>query len=85
MVMICFFVKNNKMKIVLIIVGLFFLAYILLNIVARFTGVKNKELANRFQIRSVPTVMVFKEGQIRHKQAGMHTRQQLEEILRRNL
>lgn len=46
---------------------------------------QNSEIANRFLIRNVPTVMVFKNGQIIHKQAGVHTRQQLAEILRKNL
>jgi thioredoxin 1 len=38
---------------------------------------QNQELANRYQIRSVPTLMIFKNGEIKYKQSGVHTKQQL--------
>ena len=42
---------------------------------------QNNEIASRFQIQSVPTVMVFKNGKIMHRQPGVHSRMQLEGIL----
>ncbi|MDP2336382.1 MAG: thioredoxin [Bacteroidota bacterium] len=38
---------------------------------------QNQEVANRYQIRSVPTLMIFKNGEIKYKQSGVHTKQQL--------
>lgn len=43
---------------------------------------QNQELANRYQIRSVPTLMIFKNGEIKYKQSGVHTKQQLMNVLR---
>ena len=45
---------------------------------------QNPEIANRYQIQSVPTIMIFKNGKIIHKQAGVHTRKQLKDILINN-
>lgn len=42
---------------------------------------QNQEIANRYQIRSVPTLMIFKNGEIKYKQAGLHTKQQLMGVL----
>lgn len=42
---------------------------------------QNQEIANRYQIRSVPTLMIFKNGEIKYKQAGVHTKQQLMSVL----
>jgi thioredoxin 1 len=42
---------------------------------------QNQELANRYQIRSVPTLMIFKSGEIKYKQSGVHTIQQLMNVL----
>jgi len=42
---------------------------------------QNQELANRYQIRSVPTLMIFKNGEIKYKQSGVHTKQQLMNVL----
>ena len=41
----------------------------------------NQELANRYQIRSVPTLMIFKNGEVKYRQSGVHTRQQLLGVL----
>jgi thioredoxin 1 len=38
---------------------------------------QNPEIAQRYQIRSVPTLMIFKNGEIKHKQPGVHSKQQL--------
>jgi thioredoxin 1 len=42
---------------------------------------QNQEIASRYQIRSVPTLMIFKNGEIKYKQAGVHTKQQLMGVL----
>lgn len=42
---------------------------------------KNQEIANRFQIRSVPTLALFKNGQILWRQSGLLEKNQLRAIL----
>jgi thioredoxin 1 len=42
---------------------------------------QNPEIANRYQIQSVPTLMIFKSGAIKYKQSGVHTKQQLMNVL----
>jgi thioredoxin 1 len=42
---------------------------------------KNQEIASRYRIQSVPTIMIFKKGQIKYKQSGVHTKQQLMNVL----
>jgi thioredoxin 1 len=44
---------------------------------------QNQELANRYQIRSVPTLMIFKNGEIKYKQPGVHTKQQLMSVIQK--
>jgi thioredoxin 1 len=46
---------------------------------------QNNELAGRYQIQSVPTLMIFKNGEVKYKQAGIHTKPQLMNILINNL
>jgi len=46
---------------------------------------QNNELASRYHIQGVPTVMVFKNGEIKYKQAGLHTKPQLMNVLINNL
>ncbi|MGB8358195.1 MAG: thioredoxin [Bacteroidales bacterium] len=44
---------------------------------------QNSELASRYNIQSVPTLMIFKNGEIKYKQAGVHTRPQImDELLK---
>lgn len=43
---------------------------------------KNPEIANRYQIRGVPTVMIFKNGEMKYRQAGLHSKLQLMEVLK---
>ena len=38
---------------------------------------KNPELTDRFHIRGVPTLMIFKDGHIKYKQAGLHSKPQV--------
>ncbi len=42
---------------------------------------QNPELANRFHIQGVPTLMVFKNGETKYQQAGLHTKPQLMNVL----
>lgn len=46
---------------------------------------QNNELASRYHIQSVPTLMVFKNGEVKYQQAGVHTKPQLMNILNNNL
>lgn len=43
---------------------------------------KNQEIANRFQIRGVPTLALFKNGQSLWRQSGLVDKMQLLNILR---
>ena len=43
---------------------------------------KNPEIANRYQIRGVPTVMIFKNGEMKYRQAGLHSKPQLMSVLK---
>jgi thioredoxin 1 len=38
---------------------------------------QNNELASRYNIHGVPTLMVFKNGEAKYKQSGVHTKSQL--------
>jgi thioredoxin 1 len=42
---------------------------------------QNPEIAGRYQIQSVPTLMIFKSAVIKYKQPGVHTKQQLMNVL----
>lgn len=42
---------------------------------------KNQELANIYNVRSVPTLMVFKDGKLEWRAAGVHSADDLEKIL----
>ena len=46
---------------------------------------QNRNLADRYQIQSVPTLMVFKNGELKYKQAGVHSKAQLLTIISKNL
>jgi thioredoxin 1 len=43
---------------------------------------QNQALASKFQIQSVPTLMIFKNGHIVHKQTGLHTKSQILSLLK---
>jgi thioredoxin 1 len=42
---------------------------------------RNPQIAGRFQIRGVPTLLIFKDGELKYRQAGVHTKPQLMNIL----
>lgn len=46
---------------------------------------QNPQLAGRYNIQSVPTLMIFKNGEIKYKQAGVHTKPQLMDVLLNNI
>lgn len=45
---------------------------------------KNPQTAARFQIRSVPTMMIFKNGEIKWRHSGVLTANDLEKLLKEN-
>jgi thioredoxin 1 len=42
---------------------------------------QNNEIAARYQIQSVPTLMIFKNGNVLYKQSGVHSKSQLMNVL----
>jgi len=42
---------------------------------------QNQAIATRYHIQSVPTLMIFKNGEVKYQQAGVHTKLQLMNIL----
>lgn len=42
---------------------------------------QNPILAERYNVQSVPTLMIFKEGEVRYRQSGAHTKSQLMNVL----
>lgn len=42
---------------------------------------QNSELAERYNIQSVPTLVMFKNGRLKYRQSGVHTRTQIMSIL----
>lgn len=45
---------------------------------------KNPQTAARFQIRSVPTMMIFRNGEIQWRHSGVLTANDLEKLLKEN-
>jgi len=46
---------------------------------------RNGELARRYNIQGVPTLMIFKNGKIKYRQAGVHNKPQLINLITNNL
>lgn len=42
---------------------------------------QNNGIAMRYQVQSVPTLIIFKKGNIAYRQSGLHTKAQLKSIL----
>jgi len=45
---------------------------------------KNPQLAARLQIRSIPTLMIFRKGEIKWKHSGVVQADELERIIQQN-
>jgi thioredoxin 1 len=45
---------------------------------------KNQTLAAQYQVRGVPTLMVFKKGELKWRQSGVRTAQELEQLLQQH-
>ena len=43
---------------------------------------KNEQLASSYDVRSVPTLMIFRNGELKWRAAGVHSAADLEEKLR---
>ena len=46
---------------------------------------KNQEIASRFQVRGVPTLILFKKGAVVWKSSGVANKAQLIDTIRKNL
>ena len=46
---------------------------------------QNQSVAAQYQVRSVPTLVIFKNGQIRWRQAGVFPANELERLLKENI
>lgn len=46
---------------------------------------KNQAVAAQFGIRSVPTLMIFKNGEVKWKQSGVFQTDELEKLIRQNI
>ena len=46
---------------------------------------KNQSVAQKYQVRSVPTLVLFKNGEILWRQSGVANKQQLLDIINQNL
>ena len=46
---------------------------------------QNQAVASQYQVRSVPTLIIFKNGQIRWRQAGVFPVNELERLLKENI
>ena len=46
---------------------------------------KNQPLAQKYQVRGVPTLALFKKGNIVWRASGVHSKEQLQQIIQQNL
>jgi thioredoxin 1 len=46
---------------------------------------QNQQVAEQYQVRSVPTLMIFKKGELKWRQAGVFQAPELEQLLKNNL
>ncbi|HTN45076.1 MAG TPA: thioredoxin [Flavipsychrobacter sp.] len=46
---------------------------------------KNPQVAARYGISGVPTLIIFKKGEIRWRQSGVHSAKDLERLIKENI
>lgn len=46
---------------------------------------ENPETTTRFQVRSIPTLMLFKDGELKEKSVGVQLKSQLAELIDRHV
>lgn len=46
---------------------------------------QNQQTASKYQIRSIPTLIIFKNGEIKWRQSGVFQVNELERLLKENL
>ena len=46
---------------------------------------KNPKVAAQYQIRSVPTLILFKKGKVHWRQSGVYPAQELEKLIRQHI
>ena len=46
---------------------------------------KNPKIADKFQIKGVPTLLLFKEGKIIWRQSGIHEKKELIDLIRQKI
>jgi thioredoxin 1 len=46
---------------------------------------ENPAIASRYRVKSVPTLIIFKNGEVKYRQAGLHTKDQLLKLVDRYL
>lgn len=46
---------------------------------------KNPEVAAEYNIRSIPTIIIFKNGEIRWRQSGVFPANELERLIKENI
>ncbi len=43
---------------------------------------KNRNLATRYQVKGVPTLMIFQQGELKWRNSGIHSAAQLDELIK---
>lgn len=46
---------------------------------------KNQQIAAQLQIKGIPTIMIFKNGEVRWRQSGVFSANELERLIKENV